>query len=95
MVEGRRQYFYGSGSFVTDGKQFFLLTCCHNFIIPPSSPKALKEMLSDELRQQVATNCLSATYGVSDKNTFKIKDIPASDVLALVGDEPRLEFDQV
>ena len=52
-------------------------------------------MSPDELKRQVTTNCLNARYWVSDKNTFEIKDRPASDVLALVGDEPRLEFDQV
>lgn len=85
----------GSGSFVTADKQFFLLTCCHNFITPPNSPKALQAMPLDELKQEVTTNCQSAKYGVSDMNTFAIKYKRANDVLALDGGRPRIHFDQV
>ena len=84
----------GSGSFVTDGKQFFLLTCCHIFKNTNFQEK-LQAMSPDELKRQVTTNCLNARYWVSDKNTFEIKDRPASDVLTLDGDKPHLHFDQV
>lgn len=55
----------------------------------------MKLMSLDDLKQQVTAHCLMAKYWVSDKNTFDTKGIPASDVLALDGDNPHLHIDQV
>ena len=52
-------------------------------------------MARDKLEEKLTRHCLNAQYGVPDKKTFKIKDTPASNVIALVGGKPRLHFDQV
>lgn len=74
----------GSGSFVVDGEQFFLLTCCHNFLTKEEgNPNSLQKMTAVDLKEELTANCQTAMYEVSDRTTFKTNEIAASDVLAL------------
>ena len=55
----------------------------------------LSEMPKATLEQNLALNCQEAVYGISDKKTFVVNEVPASDVLVLDDGQPHLHVFQV
>lgn len=88
-----RRTYYGSGSFVADDEEFFLLTCCHNFLTKKEGQE-LQTMSADTLKEKITENCKVATYEISDTTTFETNAKAASDIL-LDYDTPHLYIVQV
>lgn len=55
----------------------------------------LSKMPNATLKQKLVENCKAASYGISDKNTFEVKEMQARDVLVLDAGQPRLCILQV
>ena len=100
--------YYGSGSIVAEGQQFFLLTCCHNFLTVQGAKKLLQRdwtkpqpLLEDVLKQELMANCKAAYYEFYPSSASQHGDDQAGcsygacDVLVLNGGGPILHFDKV
>ena len=92
QIEGDSK-FYGSGSIVTCGGKFYLLTCCHNFL-KKGDGDSLQNLKTEYVEREMKGKCKRAKYFFSSRD-FKSTVALRADVVLTNREDPDLVFDQV